>query len=47
MAWIWSLLQAAGLALMLLLAARMQEDMRLVLELTNDVNEASAGLIAR
>jgi hypothetical protein len=41
MAWFWSMMQAVGLAVMLLLATYMQEDMRLVLELTADADKAS------
>jgi hypothetical protein len=41
LAWVWSLLQAVGIAFMLLLATFMQEDMRLVLEVTGDAGEAS------
>lgn len=41
LAWIWSLLQAVGLAVMMMLATYMQEDMRLVLELTEDDSESS------
>jgi 1-acyl-sn-glycerol-3-phosphate acyltransferase len=41
MAWFWSLVQAIGLSLMMLLATYMQEDMKLVLELTDDVGEAA------
>jgi len=41
MAWIWSLVQAAGLSLMMLLTTYMQEDMKLVLELTDDVGETA------
>ena len=41
LAWFWSLVQAAGLAMMMLLATYMQEDMRLVLELAGDADEAS------
>jgi hypothetical protein len=41
MAWFWSMMQAVGLAVMLLLASYMQEDMRLVLELTADADKAS------
>ena len=35
-AWIWSLVQALGIAVMMLLATYMQEDMRLVQELTGE-----------
>ena len=41
MAWRWSILQAAGLAIMMLLTTYMQEDMRLVLELTEDGDETA------
>jgi 1-acyl-sn-glycerol-3-phosphate acyltransferase len=40
-AWFWSLIQAAGLAMMMLLATYLQEDMRLVLELTDDADDAA------
>ncbi len=39
--WAWSLVQAVGLAIMTLLATFMQEDMQLVLELSEDSSKAS------
>jgi hypothetical protein len=41
MAWFWSLIQAMGLALMMLLSTYMQEDMKLVLELTDDASDTA------
>lgn len=41
LAWLWSFFQATGLALMILLSTYMQEDMKLVLELTDDTGEAA------
>lgn len=40
-AWIWSLLQAGGLAFMIIIAINMQEDIQLVFELENDINDDS------
>lgn len=39
--WIWSLVQAMGLGLMMLLSTYMQEDMKLVLELTDDASDTA------
>ena len=40
-AFLWSIFQASGLGLMILLSTYIQEDMKLVLELTDDISEAA------